>query len=140
MKAKRSFCLSKHFHYSKDEAGYCNWLLARKQGGEIKDYKVFPSVPLMIAGKPWKRWQIDFMVDENDGTVSYHEAHKWGRGQAVKDDYHKLKRDAFLLCYPRIKLYINKELYTGKPNRKRLKWTMAEAKRRSERARKMRKK
>lgn len=120
MAAKRSFCLSKHHHPSKSEADYCNWLLARKQNREIKDYRVWPSVSLSFAGKFWKRWKIDFEVFENDGTLSYHESKGWNRS----DDSFKLKRDAFLLCYPKIKLFINKELYTGHPTRKAVKWGM----------------
>lgn len=126
----KSFCLSKHFHGSKSEAEYCNWLLARQQAGEIKDYKVWPSVDLPVNGKPWKRWKIDFVVYENDGSESYHESKGWNRS----DDCFRLKRDVFLLCYPWLKLYINKELYTGKPKRKKVRWTMAEASRRNKRA------
>ena len=135
IKAKRSFCLSKHFHGSKMEATYCNRLLSRKQAGEIKEYKVWKSMPLRMGEKIWKRWKIDFAVEENDGTTSYHEA----KGYNFSDDSYRLKRDAFLLCYPNIKLYVNGELWTGRPNRKRLRWTMAEARRRSERAKKARK-
>lgn len=120
MGAKRTWCLSKHHHPSKSEADYCNWLLARFQNGEIKSFSLYPSVPLRINGKPWKRWKIDFLVNEKDGTTSYHESKGWNRS----DESFRLKRDAFLLVYPTMKLYVNKELYTGQPKKKRLNWTM----------------
>lgn len=130
-RAVKSFCLSKHHHPSMSEADYCDWLWARKEAGEIKNYKVWPSVAIKINGRHWKNWKIDFWVLENDGTESYHESKGWNRS----DDSFRLKRDAFLLAYPKIKLYINKELYTGAPNRKRLtKWTMAEVVRRNKKA------
>lgn len=131
----KSFCLSKHHHPSKHESDYCNWLFARKQNKEILDYKLYPSVPLNINGRPWKRWKIDFAVQEKDGTASYHEAKGWNRS----DDAFKLKRDAFLICYPFLKLYVNKELYTGKPVRKRLHWTVSEIARRNRKAARIRK-
>jgi len=107
MRAKRSFCLSKHFHPSKSEAGYCDWLLARKKLKEIKDYKLYPSVPLYINGRLWKSWKIDFLVTEKDGSFSYHESKGWNRS----DDNFRLKRDAFLCCYPDAKLFINKKIF-----------------------------
>lgn len=130
MTAKRSLCLSRHFHGSKDEASYCNWLLARKQGREILDYKIQASMPLIIRGKLWKRWKIDFKVFEKDGTESYHESKGWNRS----DDCFQLKRDAFLICYPDLKLYVNKQIYTGRPNRERLRWTMADVVRKNKKA------
>lgn len=129
-KAKRTFCLSKHHHPSKSEAEYCNWLFARKQNREILDYKLYPSVPLTIAGKLWKFWKIDFQVFEKDGSVSFHESKGWNRS----DDSFKLKRDAFLICNPNIKLFINKQLYTAAPLRKRLNWNISEVRRRNKRA------
>lgn len=135
MIAKKSFCFSKHHHQSKSEAEYCNWLLARKQGGEIFNFKVWPSVDLMLNGKLWKRWKIDFQVFENDGTTSFHESKGWNRS----DDSFKLKRDAFILQFPMIKLYVNKELWTGKVDRKRHRWTLAEVSRRNKRAAESRK-
>lgn len=107
IRAKRSFCLSKHFHPSKSEADYCNWLLARKQNREIKDYSLYPSVPLEINGKLWKRWKIDFLVVEKDGSHSFHESKGWNRS----DQGFRLKRDAFVCCYPKARLYINKKIY-----------------------------
>ena len=136
MSAKRTICLSKHFHPSKLEAEYCSWLLARWHNKEIKYFKLYPSVPLMIAGKTFRRWKIDFLVYENDGSTSYHEA----KGYNLSDDSFKLKRDAFLICYPNIKLYVNKELYNGKPVRKSVKWRMADVVRRNKKAAASRKK
>ena len=120
MKAKRTFCLSRHHHPSHHESEYCNWLYARKQNLEIKDYKLYPSVPLEINGKTFRIWKIDFQVMENDDTISYHEAKGWNRS----DDSFRMKRDAFLICWPGIKLYVNKELYTGKTDKNRLRRIM----------------
>lgn len=118
MKARKTFCLSLHPHPSASEAQYCNWLYARKQLGEIRDFKLYPSVNLPVAGKIWKRWKVDFMVTEKDGSISYHESKGWNRS----DDVYRLKRDVFILAYPDIKLFVNKELYTGRPTRKSVRW------------------
>lgn len=136
MKAKKSKCLSGHHHPSKSEAEYCGWLFARVKNKEILSYRVYPSVPLILNGKPWRSWKVDFQVFEKDGTTSFHEC----KGYNLSDDSFRLKRDAFLIVYPTIKLYINKQLYTGKPDRKRLKrWTMVEVVRRNKRAAESRK-
>lgn len=131
--ATKSFCFLKHFHPSKSEADYCNWLFARKQNGEIKDYRVWPSVALPAIGRLWK---VDFVVDELDGTQSFHESKGWNRS----DDSFKIKRDAFLICYPNLKLYVNKQLYTGEPDRKRVRWTMQDVVRKNKKAARVRKK
>lgn len=135
-KAQKSTCLFlKHNHPSKSEARYCDWLSARLRNGEILSFKVYPSVPLTLNGKPWRRWKIDFQVFEKDGTTSFHESKGWNRS----DDSFKLKRDAFLICYPTIKLYVNKQLWTGKVDRKRHRWTLSEISRRNRRAAESRK-
>jgi len=109
-RAQKSFCFLKHFHPSKSEASYCNWLFARKQGGEIKDFQWQVAVPLNINGQYWRSWKVDFRVEENDGTFSYHESKGWNRS----DDSFRLKRDAFLLNYPLVALYVNKaRVYPG---------------------------
>src|SRR3990167_2907610 len=95
-RARRTFCLVKHFHPSKSEAGYCNWLFARKRLGEIEDYQWQYSVKIPIIGRNGKKrtWKIDFRVTELDGSYSYHESKGWNRS----DDSFRLRRDAFL--YP----------------------------------------
>lgn len=108
---KGNRCLSKHHHPSKSEAQYCDWLLARKQNREIKDYKYICSVELHVEGKLWKRWAIDFSVQELDGTISYHESKGWNRS----DDSFRLKLRAFMLEYPERKIYVNKNLMTFTP-------------------------
>ena len=136
-RARRTFCLVKHFHPSKSEAGYCNWLFARKRLGEIEDYQWQYSVKIPIIGRNGKKrtWKIDFRVTELDGSYSYHESKGWNRS----DDSFKLKRDAFLICYPNLKLFVNKELYTGKPDRKRFRWTLGAVVRRNKKAARVRK-
>lgn len=81
----------------------------KKKKGEIKDFKVWPSVPLWRIKKIWK---VDFKVVEIDGTESYHEAKPWSQ---PGEDF-KSKRDAFLICFPQIKLFINWRLWTAPPN------------------------
>lgn len=103
--------MSNHFHPSGEEAEYCNVLMMRLKNKEILDFKPWASVPLTVAGERWKIWQIDFIVYEKDGTISYHEVKPWSR----PDDNFKKKRDAFLICYPNLKLFVNGKLYTGKP-------------------------
>lgn len=111
--AKSSKCLSGDFHQSKSEAEYCNWLLARKKNGEILDYSKQVSIPLIVNGKVWRFWKIDFVVTEKDGSLTYHESKGWNRS----DDSFKLKRDLFLIIYPDRKLFVNKELWAGNPDR-----------------------
>ena len=114
-RAKRSFCLSRHSHASISEAAYCDWLFARLSHKEIRAYSCQAKVELRIRGRLWKCWAIDFKVTELDGSESYHEAKGWN----FSDDNFRLKRDAFRICYPKAKLYINKQLYTGDPDKKK---------------------
>ena len=114
-RAIRSFCLSRHSHGSKSEAEYCNYLLAEKQGGRIRDYSCQSKITLRIRGRRWKDWAIDFKVIEKDGSESFHECKGWN----FSDDNFRLKRDAFRICYPKARLFINHELYTGDPDRKK---------------------
>ena len=113
--AKRSFCLSRHSHASISEAQECNWHFARKQSGEIVDYSCQHKIELRIRGRLWKCWAVDFKVVEKDGTESFWEC----KGHNLSDDNFRLKRDAFRICYPKAKLYINKQLYTGDPDKKK---------------------
>lgn len=105
-------CLSGHFHPSTSEANYCNWLLARKQNKEIKDYRDKLSVKLHVNGKVWRNWAIDFAVEELDGEITYHESKGWNRS----DDRFRMKLSHFMLEYPDRKIYVNKELMTFTPN------------------------
>lgn len=105
-----SFCLSKHYHPSRSEADYCNWLLWRKQQGQISDYKLYPKVELHVNGKLWRNWAIDFKVIEKDGGISYHESKGWSRS----DDRFRMKLGHFRLEYPDIPIYVNRKLVTGK--------------------------
>lgn len=104
-KGVRSFCLCKHFHGSKSEAAYCNWLFARKQAREIKDFKWHYSIRLHINGKFWKSWEVDFRVEENDGSYTYHESKGWNRS----DDNFRLKLAAVMTEYPTWVFIVNKE-------------------------------
>lgn len=102
-KAIRSFCLSKHSHRSKSEATYCNRLLSMKQQKEILDYEMEVKVSIKFGGKKFCDWAVDFRVIELDGSESWHEC----KGYNFSDDSFKLKRDAFLLCFPDKPLYVN---------------------------------
>lgn len=111
-RSKKTTCLSEHYHPSRSEADYCNWLLARKQSGEIKGFVYQHAIPLIVNGKTVRVWQVDFLVEEKDGSHSYHESKGWNRS----DDNFKLKRDMFLILYPERKLYVNRVLCTYKPS------------------------
>jgi len=104
-------CLLKHPHPSKSEANYCNWLFARKQAGEIKDFNYICSIELHVAGKVWKKWAIDFSVEELGGEITYHESKGWNRS----DDRFRMKLHHFLLEYPDKKIYVNKRLIKFTP-------------------------
>lgn len=85
------------------EASYCHWLMARKQGGEIKDYGW--QKLLDIGGG--KTWQIDFWVEEKNGSMSYHEC----KGMNKKsDECARFKLSMSLSNFPDRVIYWNKRL------------------------------
>lgn len=106
IKARRTQCLSKHYHPSISEASYCDWLFARKQNGEILDYRCQQSLALPLANGKSLAWCVDFKVEEKDGSVSWHESKGWNRS----DDNFKMKLRMALLLYPGTKFYVNKLL------------------------------
>lgn len=112
MKWTSQRCLLRHQHDSVLEADYCNWLLARKQNGEIKDFDAWYTVPLKINGKDWKKWTADFRVVENDNTISIHEA----KGFNPSDDNFRMKLSVFFINYPEIPVYVNKRLVKPTPS------------------------
>jgi hypothetical protein len=101
----KSFCLSRHSHGSKSEALDCDRLLSDKQNGRIRDYKVWPSIALHIDGKTWKRWKIDFLVFELDGSEPLFESKGWNKS----DDNCLLKLSAYLTEYPERPIYVGWE-------------------------------
>lgn len=112
-----SFCLSKHFHPSKLEANDCNWLHARQQNGEIRNLKLYPSYPLHVSGKLWKRWKPDFYFEEKiraDETMNWRIT-SWqscifeSKGYNRSDAAFRLKLAAFLTEYQGIKVFINRK-------------------------------
>lgn len=127
--AKKTYCFSKHFHGSKSEAGYCNWLAARLQHREIRGFawQVSLKLPIIKGVKKLPRcWKVDFSVIELDGSTSYHESKGWNRS----DDSYRLRRDAFLFANPRAVLYVNKEIWTGgRVKKKSLNWRASDIKR-----------
>jgi len=102
LRKRGGFCLLKHFHPSRSEADYCDWLLARKQSGEIKSF-IWQRI-LDIGGG--KRWQIDFEVLEKDGSLSYHESKGWNRS----DQMALFKLSMSLNNFPNRVIYWNKKL------------------------------
>lgn len=100
-----------HYHPSRSEAQYCLWLQARKQNGEIKDFKYIHTVHLDLNGKPLKTWAADFGVTENDGTLSVHESKGYNR----LDELFKLKLNICMRNYPDLKVYVNKVLVKFTP-------------------------
>lgn len=104
-------CYSGHEHPSKGEAQHCNWLLARLQNKEIKAFWYIAPVELHVAGKLWKKWAIDFGVEELDGEITYWEQKGFNRS----DDVFRMKLRAFMLEYPERKIYVNKQLMTFTP-------------------------
>lgn len=120
---ERSFCLSKHFHPSKLEAKDCNWLLARQQAGEIRNLKLYPSYPLHVSGKLWKRWKPDFYYEEfvrlgfaaAFGTGLWQSCIHESKGYNRSDAAFRLKLSAFLTEYPGIKVYVNRQPVTLSP-------------------------
>lgn len=106
IKARKTQCLSKHYHPSMSEASYCDWLFARKHNGEILGYQCQQSLALPLQNGKSISWCVDFKVEENDGSVSWHESKGWNRS----DDNFKMKLRMALLLYPDTKFYVNKKL------------------------------
>lgn len=127
--AKTSRCLSGHNHPSKSEADYCNRLLAKVQWGEIKSYRLYPSLKIFIDGKLWKIWKADFEVTENDGSLSIHESKGWNRS----DDSFRLKLGAYLLQDNALPVFVNGERVTGAFGRRGVKTQIKRKKRLSNR-------
>lgn len=124
-KAIRSCCLQKHHHPSKSEASYCDWLHARLTNGELLRVKWPGSVEIRFKGRLWRKWKVDFEVTEKDGSTAYHEC----KGFNFSNRDYQLRRDAFLLANPKATLYVNKVLWTGKPDKKSVAWRMRDVKR-----------
>lgn len=98
-------CWLSHPHPSKLERAYCNWLRLREKAGEIKSFKVWPSIKLHIKGKIFKTWKADFLVTELDGSNSVHEAKGYSLGSQRE---FKIKAALFMREYPKIPLFINR--------------------------------
>ena len=135
-------CLLKHSHPSNYEAIDCNWLYARQLDGDIRNLKLYPSYPLHVAGKLWKRWKPDFYFEEavnlNNRQLVFSRELCYGELVAVmtnpgcawvpcimeskgwnrSDDSFRLKLAAFLIEYPQIKVYVNRKPATLSPGRR----------------------
>ncbi|HYF37197.1 MAG TPA: hypothetical protein VD994_17990 [Prosthecobacter sp.] len=74
IKAKSCYCLSNHFHRSGLEGRVCDELRLRKIGGDIKDYRVEQTLRLELGGCKLGTYRVDFIVEENDGSIEYVEA------------------------------------------------------------------
>lgn len=105
-------CLLKHPHPSKSEADYCNWLTARLQGGEIKEFWWQHSIQLYVGRKPWRAWKADFGVRELDGSLSVHESKGWNRS----DDSFRLKLSIVFINYPKLPIFVNKRRVFPSPS------------------------
>lgn len=66
-------CKLDHKHDSKDEASYCNKLNLLLRAGEIKSFETQVNFPLYVNDKKVTTMRIDFMVINNDNSISYHE-------------------------------------------------------------------
>jgi len=93
-------CLSGHYHDSRKEATHCNRLLADLQDGKIKSYKTQVSYALNINGHKICRHIVDFVVENNDGSIVVNEV----KGFATKD--WKIKYKLFEALYPDIEYHV----------------------------------
>ena len=91
---RRTPCRQKHIHDSKLEADYCNQLELLTRAGEIRQYNVQYSFPLIVEGILIAKHIVDFVVINNEGGREVHET----KGYATKD--WKLKRKLFNVLYP----------------------------------------
>lgn len=90
-------CTSGHTHASKGEAGYCNMLSIIKKAGKIIDYDVQETFRLYALDKYICSHRVDFLIYENDGSVSVNEF----KGTATRDWI--IKKKLFEANYPNIK-------------------------------------
>jgi len=90
---RKTYCLMRHLHDSKFEAGYCNRLLAMKQSGEIQHYDV--QVPFWLPGGI--KHIVDFVVKPGpDFSREVHETKGFFTAVA------RLKKKLFEEKYPDI--------------------------------------
>lgn len=101
-KNKSCRCLSGHVHDSRGEAGHCNYLLAQKQGKEIRDYEIQKKFDLSVNGVHICNHYVDFLVVENSGAVHVEEF----KGFAT--DLWRIKRKLFEANYPNIRYEVKK--------------------------------
>ena len=94
--ARKTKCLSQHAHDSKAEAIHCNKLLARKQKGEILDYKTQVSYDLIVNGRKICRHKVDFVLEMPDKSLEVDEV----KGKATAD--WSIKRKLFEALFPDI--------------------------------------
>lgn len=112
MSKPSSLCLSRHHHGSKSEAHECNLWLADKQAGIIQDYGLYPHFELRVDGKRWRNgWKPDFWVRRKDGVYCVAESKGWNRS----DDNFRIRLSIFIINYPHIPVYVNRELVKGNP-------------------------
>ena len=72
---RKTHCFNRHLHDSVKEAAYCNLLMAKQQGKEIKRFEVSKSFELIEKFKSGDEniraiaYIADFVVYHNDGTI-----------------------------------------------------------------------
>lgn len=109
MRAQRTRCFLKHYHPSRLEAEYCDWLYAREQRGEIAHFLCQFAFPVSKT----KAWKADFVVlTEKADVVETHmlnvkEVHE-AKGFSRSDDNFRFKLALFFERYPGIPVFVNK--------------------------------
>jgi len=101
---KSARCLNKDHatHHSKGEANYCNHLFADLKEGKIKNYETQKSYRLMVNGRSVGSHIVDFVVENNDGSIEVHEY------KGFETQLWKLKRALFEVIYPDIPYIVKK--------------------------------
>jgi hypothetical protein len=92
--AKSCYCLTNHFHRSSLEGRVCDELRLRKIAGDIKDYRREVTLHLELGGVKLGTYRVDFIVEENDGSITYLEAKgiafpTWKRNWAILQGMHR---------------------------------------------------
>lgn len=72
--AKRTECLSGHWHNSGLEARVCDELRLRGIAGEIHGYEIEKTIRLELEGVKLGTYRVDFVVEHLNGSLEFVEA------------------------------------------------------------------
>lgn len=96
LKYRNSRCEWKGIKFdSKWERDYYQILAVRKKEGRIKDFQLHVNFPIEVEGQKICKMNIDFVIENNNGTISYEDT----KSPATVTPMFKLKAKLFKAIY-----------------------------------------